>query len=449
MAVRYWSLSEIDCKQIVGVSPMSETPYLSVVVTARNDNHGGNMLRRMQIFVSGLLEQCRRYKLPAELVLVEWNPPADRPRLAEALDWSPQPSPCQIRIIEVPPEAHQRFNHSDVLPLFQMLGKNVGIRRARGQFVLATNIDLLFTNELFDFLASRKLKSDEIYRVDRYDVPADVPLGCPIDEQLAYCENHILRINHRCGTDILKPEPVEIEAIADTPAEPTEPQPSSIDWDSIPESLTPTLLKIRSVYRRLLPVEVKDFILRLMPTDLVDWLIRRGLLTVQPPPPPPEPATVAESEPVEEPILPQLHLNACGDFTLMDREHWFALRGYPEFEMHGLHLDSILCFAAHYRGLKERVLGNGMRAYHIEHTRTWFHDVAPETFVDHGNAEQIPKLSFEQLVSFGLLMKQLKRPLTFNEDSWGLGNLDLPEIEITVPSRDSESIAASNNLVMS
>ncbi len=53
---------------------MINNPYLSVVATARNDNHGGNMLRRMQIFVNGFLEQCRRHQLDAELILVEWNP---------------------------------------------------------------------------------------------------------------------------------------------------------------------------------------------------------------------------------------------------------------------------------------------------------------------------------------------------------------------------------------
>src|SRR5206468_1543185 len=27
-----------------------------------------------------------------------------------------------------------------------------------------------------------------------------------------------------------------------------------------------------------------------------------------------------------------LHVNGCGDFQLMAREHWDQLRGYPEFE---------------------------------------------------------------------------------------------------------------------
>ena len=61
---------------------MTPVPLLSVVVVSRNDDHGGNLLYRMQMFVSGFLEQAKRYALSSELVIVEWNPPPDRPRLA-------------------------------------------------------------------------------------------------------------------------------------------------------------------------------------------------------------------------------------------------------------------------------------------------------------------------------------------------------------------------------
>ena len=121
---------------------------MSVVATARNDDHGGNPLYRMQLFVNGLIAQCDRHRLPAELVLVEWNPPADRPRLAEVLEWPESEGWCDVRIVEVPHELHMRLEHADRLPLFQMIGKNVGIRRARGRFVLATNIDILFSDDL-------------------------------------------------------------------------------------------------------------------------------------------------------------------------------------------------------------------------------------------------------------------------------------------------------------
>jgi hypothetical protein len=184
---------------------VSETPYLSLVVTARNDDHGGNLLGRMQAFVNGLFSQCRRHRVPAELVMVEWNPPQDRPPLADVLDWSAQNEFCSVRIIEVPPELHQRFEHWQALPLYQMIAKNVGIRRARGEFILATNIDILFSDELFKILAARELESGKMYRADRWDVMADVPADQPIEQQLAWCNAHLLRVNRRSGTFPLNP----------------------------------------------------------------------------------------------------------------------------------------------------------------------------------------------------------------------------------------------------
>src|SRR5437763_8576922 len=100
-------------------------PLLSVVVTSRNDDHGGSLLRRMQTFVNALAGQCRRHGLAAELVVVEWNPPPGRPRLADALRWPAGPGPCAVRVVEVPAAVHRRLRHADALPLFQMIGKNV------------------------------------------------------------------------------------------------------------------------------------------------------------------------------------------------------------------------------------------------------------------------------------------------------------------------------------
>ena len=112
-------------------SPLVEKPpYLSLVATARNDNHGGNLLHRMQIFVDAWINQCKRHNLSSELILVEWNPPPDKPKLAEALRWPLDTKPCAVRIIEVPAELHRRYRHAGALPLYQMIAKNAGIRRA-------------------------------------------------------------------------------------------------------------------------------------------------------------------------------------------------------------------------------------------------------------------------------------------------------------------------------
>ena len=161
---------------------------------------------RTQIFLDGWLTQARRYNISSELIFVEWNPPADRPPLAEALKWPADFGPCTVRFIEVPAEVHQRYRHAAGLPLYQMIGKNVGIRRARGRFILATNIDILFSNELAEFLGARQLEVNRLYRVDRYDAMSDVPADAPLDEQLAYCRTHLLRVNRREGTFEVTPD---------------------------------------------------------------------------------------------------------------------------------------------------------------------------------------------------------------------------------------------------
>ena len=183
-----------------------DVPYLSVVATARNDNHGGNLLGRMQIFVDAWINQAKRHNLPSELILVEWNPPAGKPKLAEALRWPVDSGPCTVRIIEVPAEVHNRFQFAAALPLYQMVAKNVGIRRARGEFVLVTNIDVVFSDEMVRFFAERKLRKGRLYRADRTDVATDVPVDGTLDEQIRYCRRHVIRLCARDGIFKLTPE---------------------------------------------------------------------------------------------------------------------------------------------------------------------------------------------------------------------------------------------------
>ncbi len=175
-------------------------PLLSIVATARNDNHGGDLLQRMQIFINGILAQSEKYQVPVELILVEWNPPPDKPKLAQALLWPEGYSFCTIRIIEVPFKIHARYQHAANLPLYQMIGKNVGIRRARGQYILVTNIDILFSDEIFAYFSIGKLEKGKIYRIDRYDVKKDIPSNINIEKQLNYCMNNVIRINEKQGT---------------------------------------------------------------------------------------------------------------------------------------------------------------------------------------------------------------------------------------------------------
>jgi FkbM family methyltransferase len=550
----------------VATTPVTNArqPYLSLVVATRNDDHGGNLLGRTQIFLDGWLTQAHRYNIPSELIFVEWNPPGDRPPLAKALRWPKDFGPCVVRFIEVPAEVHQRYQHAAGLPLYQMIGKNVGIRRARGRFVLATNIDILFSNELAAFLGAQRLDENRMYRVDRYDAMSDVPPGVSLDEQLDYCRKHLIRVNRRDGTfevtadggpalgseDIASPEsgillgrgwltpersgPMETFRWAQKEAEVLlaerpEPQPTLVvDLEPGPGSLgKPLNLEVATNDGRVLARLTLDSASRSrlpLPTPMPNSLCFRAVgefsavnfntrtlcfrafrfhwedgpdaagghsppqsngifslwrslqyvigklahggplvpLTV-----PVSPrmrrilkfyvehggisgiflrrtrASAAQPEPTDSdpavlqwPSADYLHTNASGDFQLASREHWCNLRGYPEFDMYSMNIDSVFCFVAQYGGAPEEFLADPMRIYHIEHGSGsgWTPDGQQKLYARLA-AKGIPVLDNEDVLRWGAQMKRLKSPMIFNHEDWGLGELALRE---TVPAARSE-----------
>ncbi len=169
------------------------TPYLSVVVTSRNDNHGGDMLKRMTIFVNCLIHQCNKYKVFCELVMVDWNSPDPTCLLDQVLPKPKETDYLKIKYVVVPPVIHDRLNYSTKLGLYQMIAKNVGIRRASAEFVLCTNVDLLFSDEIFEYLAAKKMQSGKFYRAVRCDIPNSIDETLTVTEQLKFCRNNILK----------------------------------------------------------------------------------------------------------------------------------------------------------------------------------------------------------------------------------------------------------------
>ncbi len=368
----------------------SRIPYLSIVVAARNDDHGGNFKQRMQIFISGLLEQCRRFELDAELIVVEWNPAPDRPRIAQAFSWPIEGSTCTVRIIEVSPELHATIENSDRIPLHQMMAKNVGIRRARGEYVLATNIDVLFSDELVREIASRRLNEGRFYRIDRYDVPATIDVATPIDEQLAFCHDHVMRVYERNGTQSY----------------------------------------LSNRYYRIYPPQMSlEPVGKLVHILYVIWR-EIGLLGYLEAMKQPAAKLRRLAKYLVSPQRDRLHTNASGDFTLMARKHWEELRGYPELAVHAMHLDSLLCYMAHYLPLDEVVLPDPMRIYHIEHEHGWTPEAARAGYDDRLGELGILRVSDELFNDYAIQMKRAKRPLLQNAEDWGMRDQTLPEIAI-------------------
>jgi predicted O-methyltransferase YrrM len=156
-------------------------PYLSVVIVGRNDDYGVNFLDRLNTFIRSLDHQVRDYPDLIELVVVEWNPQPDRAPLKDVIV---KTNNVDVRIITVPAEIHDTVGHPN--PVLEFYGKNVGIRRARGEFVLTTNPDILFSNELIAWLSQRQLRLDSFYRTDRHDFDGEGIDQVPVDELIPF-----------------------------------------------------------------------------------------------------------------------------------------------------------------------------------------------------------------------------------------------------------------------
>ena len=364
---------------------------LSVVAASRNDGHGLHLLSRMQVFIDGLADQVQRFGREIELILVDWNPPPDRPPLSEVLT-SPAVEGFSVRVITVPSEIHRKVSASSRLPFFQMIAKNVGIRRANGDSVLATNIDILLSDDLF-LDSAAQLSERCLYRADRIDVAFDPTIT--VDPQ-ALRRSPPIRINQKTG--IYYPG-----------------QGAAHEHVRGGGSLMKVAMK-----------DPIDFVRRAVRWDRGGagaTLMRYRLAFI------------------EIFVLPRLHLNACGDFTLMSRESWAALRGYPEWEIFSLFLDGLLLYQAAAAGFSFKEL-DGHPAFHLEHSSGW--SIESQTLLfDHLNREGIPVLTNadELEIAYTIWKGRRNNQWRTNLPGWGMSGRDLPEAGLKTVRRPAYRIS--------
>lgn len=404
----------------------SQTPQLSLVVTSRNDGHGGDMLKRMQIFLNAWVAQCLKHEFYSELIFVEWNPPEDRPPLKEALVF-PKINPfCSIRIITVPAELHRKFKYSDRLPLFQMIAKNVGIFRARGRFVLSTNVDLIFSDELMLFFKNNRLQPGILYRSDRIDVENQMEEGWPLEKLLDYCKNHVLRAARvdgiwetsrdsfpRTVEQLKSPRLAKFSPfrqwVRDIRENPEKNLGSFILNKFLGIEAVKTSIRFAYIFR----AAIRE--LWVLGYHYQLWKFRQFLSLQQ--------ISDAITLPVRQ--IPLLHTNACGDFMLMAKDDWLKIGGHPEFEMYSLHIDSLTVFSALQNHIQIEVLSPSEVHYHIEHGGGWTPE-SERSLYRRMFGRGIPIITSGQYMR---LAEEISKgsPLPV-KNTWGLQSETLPEI---------------------
>ncbi len=335
-------------------------PYLSVVIAARNDNYGGDFETRVQNCINWFAHYAGKFGLQAEFLIVDYNSGPTRAPLAEALNLHKMDG-CLFKIIEVPPLFHrQRLNEGIRMPLpfFEYVAKNIGIRRASGEYILCMNPDVLLDPSIIKAIADgRGLTEGCYYRADRYDYTGV--------EGLIEPGNTVLDLVRKNGLSVC-----------------AKGRDFALGF-KYPFFAAVGLYKLKSFAFR----KYYFFLKR-----------HRGLAN-------------ALGIDIHEPEMSyRLHTNASGDFLLMHRNNWFKIQGYPQNMFLPVHSDLSGVIMAYFSGLKEKVFFYPV--YHKEHERRFHKSVKNET------ADEI----FLKFENDGRQMENLGKVIPYNDSEWGYVN---------------------------
>lgn len=387
---------------------MNTDQTISFVATSRNDDHGGDVLRRTQSFVRFLAMQAERHQVRCELVMVDWNPPTSRAPLADVLDWPKGSEWFRAKVVTVPRVVHLTLPNARGLTMYQMIAKNAGIRRASGDFVIATNIDIIFSDELFAWLKAAELDDETLYRSDRWDIPNAVQLEPDFNQLLKRARDETFRKNLAEGTA------TRVDGI----------------WQSE---------QLARVDRYLLG-SVNSILQHSL------WLLENGR------------SPKAELEALLHEVLPRsrrlyltpsAHLNGCGDFTMMSRSAWARLRGYPEWPVFSWNIDSVGLIHAAWEGLAHTTLAPDAVHYHIEHDygSGYTPGGGMDALLRRLEQRGTPLLSWQDYQEFLLDLAshyEAHRRVTFNSSQWGFADRQLPESTVAAPGLQARRARAVN-----
>jgi hypothetical protein len=153
----------------------SASLFVSIVITARHDNYGGDFRDRIATPLRFNYERLSERGVPYELILVEWDPIPGRPLLCEMLAQElPAAAKRVLRTVVVASQYQAAMTQNPRVPYLEYVAKNVGIRRAAAPFVLVTNADILVGREIVDAIADRRLQPGTMYRAPRCDIKLGV-----------------------------------------------------------------------------------------------------------------------------------------------------------------------------------------------------------------------------------------------------------------------------------
>jgi len=136
-------------------------PAITAVVVGRNDDYMSDFAHRLRATIAWNMKY-----LADEVIFVEWNPPADRELLS--IDLAKRFE--GLRAYVVAPDIHQALCENSNVPLLEFHAKNVGIRRAKSDWIVTTNADAAFGPDIVNRIFETGLSEDVVFSAQRIDI---------------------------------------------------------------------------------------------------------------------------------------------------------------------------------------------------------------------------------------------------------------------------------------
>jgi hypothetical protein len=309
-------------------------------------------------WLTGLVE---RNKLPAELFIVDYNPVPENEPLIKMIKWPGSRKYLTIRLLHVPHEIHQKLINPAVrktVPLFEFNAKNMAIRRAKGEYILCTNADILFHPFIIKHIAKKIPNKRCYYRTDRFDYKKIEGYDfINPDATLRTIQRNVFRL-------MLKGYAYDVQG-----------------GENFIEE---TRFRFRNFWRRFFDINLVK----------IEPLAHKWEISIN-----------------YDGYLMKYHNHCSGDFMLMHRDNWFRLNGYPEDTYISTHCDAIFTVMARASGLKEEILP--WPIYHQDHERRYNTD-----FDKVKNDEDINRM-FRRLLVDTRQMEDGHQPKIVNPADWG------------------------------
>jgi hypothetical protein len=360
-------------------------PYVSVIFANRNDGYGSRQLERFKKFIEYYSFFTKDYPDIFEFLIVDWNPPADSLPLRNVVNWK---NLKQVRHFVVTSERHYQFAGNSKRKIYDYVARNVGLRRAKGEWSMIINQDIFLSPRIIEFIGKRLLDKKGFYRADRVDFNFDKTVDLPLDRFVDSLTKNA-SVLYRRQSSLWDPSTYKIDKVnqKDWPVSSLQPGESKKNNGFIIDG---------SGLRKLFIVDQITNKLYFIKAD-------------------PDPCSGSNERKSTLYLRYKLHLNASGDFILAPTESFHKIHGCPESLDFYLHTDSYIVINLMVSGLKQMIFSDGNFAFHADHERHNHSQNETLTWENH-------ELMFSEICRKGVAKD-------FSGQEWGLGNEFLEIIE--------------------